>query len=145
VNDIGAANDYLPHNYNTNCFVYTGTHDNETMVGWLEGRTAEEMALIREYLDDRTTPADQLYKKMIRLAMMSVGKTCIIPVQDYLGLDNSCRTNQPGTVDHNWAWRMKKGALTREIQAEVQEITRKSARYNWDTVKKPEKKEDTEA
>ena len=141
VNDIGAANDYLPHNYNTNCFVYTGTHDNETMVGWLEGRTAEEMAMIREYLDDQTTPADQLYKKMIRLAMMSVGKTCIIPVQDYLGLDNSCRTNMPGTVDKNWAWRMKKGALTREIQEEVLAFTKKSARFNWDTVKKESEKE----
>ena len=142
VNDIGAANDYLPHNYNTNCFVYTGTHDNETMVGWLEGRTAEELAMIREYLDDQTTPDTLLYKKMIRLAMMSVGKTCIIPVQDYLGLDNSCRMNQPGTVDHNWAWRMKKGALTEKIKAEVLEITRKSARMNWDTVKTEEKKDE---
>ena len=135
VNDIGAANDYLPHNYNTNCFVYTGTHDNETLAGWLEGRTEEELAMIREYLDDQTTPADQLYKKMIRLAMMSVGKTCIIPVQDYLGLDNSCRMNQPGTVDKNWVWRMKKGALTKKLQEEVLAFTKKSARFNWDTVK----------
>ena len=91
--------------------------------------------MIREYLDDQTTPADQLYKKMIRLAMMSVGKTCIIPVQDYLGLDNSCRMNQPGTVDKNWVWRMKKGALTKKLQEEVLAFTKKSARFNWDTVK----------
>jgi len=140
VNDVGASNDYLPHNYDTNCFVYTGTHDNETMAGWLQGRTAAELEQIREYLDDQTTPAELLYKKMIRLAMMSVGRTCVIPVQDYLGLDNESRTNMPGTVDRNWAWRMKKGAITPKIVAEMLDITRKSGRFNWDTAKTSEEK-----
>ncbi len=132
--DVAGSNDYLPHNYNQNCFVYTGTHDNETMAGWLKGLSKEDLQYVREYLDDFTTPDQLLYKKMIRLAMSSTGKTCVIPVQDYLGLDNSCRMNHPGTVGKNWAWRMKAGSLTEAIQEEVVAVTKRYGRFNWDTV-----------
>ncbi len=139
VEDVGAANEYLPHNYNTNCFVYTGTHDNETMAGWLAGLKPEELALVREYLDDQTTPDDQLWRKMLRLAMLSVGKTCILPLQDVLGMDNRGRINTPGTVENNWVWRMQPDALTAEAQQELLLLTQKSGRFNWKTVQ--EKKE----
>lgn len=132
VEDTAAANDYLPHNYSPNCFVYTGTHDNETMAGWLAGRTAEELALVREYLDDDTTPDGLLYQKMVRLAMMSVAKTCIIPVQDLLGLDNRARVNQPGTVEHNWVWRMQAGVLTDVLAMQLRKLTQKAGRLNWE-------------
>jgi len=130
--DTGGYNEYLPHNYPNNCFVYTGTHDNETLTGWLSGLKPEELALVRTYLDDHHTPVEQLHRKLVRLAMYSCAKTCIVPVQDWLGLDNTCRTNQPGTVDGNWAWRMKSGVLTKDLQKEVFALTKRTARINWD-------------
>ncbi len=131
--DVHGYNEYLPHNYEPNCFVYTGTHDNETMAGWLAGLNPAAMAAVREYLDDRTTPDDQLYRKMLRLAMMSVARTCILPLQDVLGLDNTCRINQPGTVEKNWVWRMKPDALTLQAQRELRQLTVRSGRFNWET------------
>ena len=130
--DTGAGNDYLPHNYNNNCVVYTGTHDNETMSGWLTGLDARTTALVRDYLGDWHTPADRLYGRMISLAMMSAANTCIVPIQDYLGLDNGARMNQPSTVGKNWRWRMAAGALTPELQRDILTVTRRYGRLNWD-------------
>ena len=129
--DVGAGNDYLPHNYNNNCVVYTGTHDNETLAGWIAGLDAEQMELVRNYLDDHVTVDADLYKKMLNLAMMCAADTCIIPVQDYLGLDNSGRMNTPGTVGINWRWRMKADALTDELKTEIFARTKRYGRLNW--------------
>ena len=131
VADVGAGNDYLPHNYNNNCVVYTGTHDNETMAGWIAGLGEAELKLVRDYLDDSDTPTEQLYQKMLNLAMMSAADTCVIPIQDYLGLDNGCRMNAPGTVGKNWRWRMKFGALTPELQKNILTLTKRYGRFNW--------------
>jgi 4-alpha-glucanotransferase len=73
------------------------------------------------------------YRKMLRLAMMSVARTCILPLQDVLGLDNSCRVNQPGTVEHNWVWRMQPDALTMQAQQELRQLTVKFGRFNWES------------
>ena len=89
------------------------------------------MELVRNYLDDHVTPDGELYKKMLNLAMMCAADTCIIPVQDYLGLDNSGRMNTPGTVGVNWRWRMQAGALTDELQTEVLTRTKRYGRLNW--------------
>jgi len=132
VKDVGAGNDYLPHNYNNHCWVYTGTHDNAPIAGWISGLKEEEMTLVRNYLDDHITPDDQLWKKMLNLAMMSAADTCVIPVQDYLGLGNNCRLNTPGTVGINWRWRMKADALTEELKEEILTRTRRYGRLNWD-------------
>ena len=132
VEDVGAGNDYLPHNYNNHCWVYTGTHDNAPIAGWVSGLTEEEMELIRGYLDDHVTPDEQLWKKLLNLAMMSAADTCVIPVQDYLGLGNDCRLNTPGTVGVNWRWRMKADALTEELKEEIIDRTRRYGRLNWD-------------
>jgi len=132
VADIGAANDYLPHNYNNNCVVYTGTHDNETMAGWIAGLGEAELELVRSYLDDHTTPTNALYKKMLNLAMMSAGDTCIIPIQDYLGMDNTSRMNTPGTVGVNWRWRLQLGELTPDAQKQILTLTKRYGRLNWD-------------
>ena len=93
--DTGSASDYLPHNYPVNSVAYTGTHDNETLVSWYQTITGAERAMVRDYLFDYATPEEQLYKSMIALILRSAAVTCIIPMQDWLGLDNSARINQP--------------------------------------------------
>ena len=87
--DSGCANDYLPHNYPVNSVAYTGTHDNETIVGWWSSITKDEQKLAREYLCDQATPDKELYKSFISLIMRSSAKLCVIPMQDYLGLERT--------------------------------------------------------
>lgn len=86
--DTGSASDYLPHNYPVNSVAYTGTHDNETLVSWYQTVTDAERAMVRDYLYDYATPEEQLYKSMIALILRSAAATCIVPMQDWLGLDN---------------------------------------------------------
>ena len=100
--DTGSASDYLPHNYPVNSVAYTGTHDNETLVSWYQTITSAERALVRDYLCDYATPEAQLYKSMIALIFRSAAASCIIPMQDWLGLNNSARINKPSTVGENW-------------------------------------------
>ena len=133
--DTGSANDYLPHNYIENCVVYTGTHDNETVVGWFGCITKEEMQMVRDYLCDQHTPKKYLYKSFIALAMRSAAKSCIIPMQDWLGLDNTCRTNQPSTLGTNWRWKVSEEQLSDELKEEILTFTKRYGRMNWDTQK----------
>lgn len=128
--DSGSANDYLPHNYIENCIAYTGTHDNETITGWFDSITEGERLLARDYLCDHHTPKEALYKSFISLVMRSNAKTCIIPMQDYMGLDNECRTNKPSTVGINWRWRLKKEDLSGELQKEILSVTKRYGRTN---------------
>lgn len=119
------ANDYLPHNFPENCVAYTGTHDNETLVGWLNSITAEDKALVREYLCDWSTPDEKLYRPLIALVLRSAAKLCVIPMQDYMGLDNASRINRPSTVGTNWLWRMTETDLTADLQKRIRStITR---------------------
>ena len=76
---------------------------------------------------------------MIDLAMMSCADTCIIPLQDWLGLDNSARMNTPGTVDINWSWRMVPGQIPAEMGTEILNVTKRYGRANWDTLNAQEK------
>ena len=129
--DSGSANDYLPHNYPENCVVYTGTHVNETVVGWLDSITEEEQKMARDYLCDHVTPKKELYKPFVALAMRSNARMCIIPIQDYLGYDNTCRMNKPSTVGTNWRWRVQEKELTEELQKEILHTTKTFGRMNW--------------
>ena len=129
--DTGSASDYLPHNYPVNSVAYTGTHDNETLVSWYQTITGAERAMVRDYLFDYATPEEQLYKSMIALILRSAAATCIIPMQDWLGLDNSARINQPSTVGQNWRWRLKKSQLTKKLQKEICQLTTRYGRKNW--------------
>ena len=137
--DIGGANDYLPHNYNNNCVVYTGTHDNETINGWFMGLSKEDKEFVRDYLGDHDTANKWMYKKLIATAMGSTANMCVIPVQDWLGLDNTSRMNVPGTVDNNWTWRLLPGQITDELAADILIITKRYGRANWDALKRLEK------
>ena len=78
----------------------------------------------RDYLYDYTTPETQLTRaRTIALIFRSAAATCIIPMQDWLGLDNSARINKPSTVGENWRWRLKRGQLTPKLQKEICSIT----------------------
>lgn len=129
--DSGCASDYLPHNYTENCVAYTGTHDNETIRGWFRSITAEEQKLARDYLCDQHTPESRLHLSFISLIMRSQARICIIPLQDYLGLDNAARTNTPSTVGTNWKWRLTKGQFSANARKTIADITLRYGRWNW--------------
>lgn len=133
--DTGSANDYLPHNYIENCVAYTGTHDNETIVGWYADILPQERQAVRDYLCDQHTPEELLHKSMISLTMRSAAKSCIVPIQDWLGLDNTCRINKPSTVGTNWRWRVTEEQLSDELQDEILTYTKRYGRMNWDAEK----------
>ena len=138
--DVGGASEYAPHNFNNNCFMYTGTHDNETIHGWFMGMSKVQKKTIRQYLSDSFTPDEEMWRKLVDGSMMSVAKTCIIPIQDWLGLGNHARMNTPGTVENNWTWRLQPGALTAKLGREVLEVTKRFGRANWDALNALEEK-----
>ena len=100
---------HLPHHHEPRTVVYSGTHDNDTALGWFESASDDERTLVREYLGcDATNVAWGL----TRAAFGSVGQTAIVPVQDVLELGSEARMNRPGATKGNWSWRMRPGALT---------------------------------
>ena len=121
--DSSGAMEYLPYRYKNNCVVYTGTHDNETLRGWIDSILPVERQQVCEYLDVRTKDPQEIVEKMIVAAFSSVADTCIIPLQDYLGLDNSARINQPSTNGKNWKWRVEKEDLSGMLAARIANLT----------------------
>ncbi len=105
--DSRESNDYLPHNYIKNCVVYTGTHDNDTSIGWLNNAYYDDAQKALRYM--HMDNSDGFNWHMIRLAMMSVADTAIIPMTDLLSFDSDGRINQPSTLGTNWKWRMQSG------------------------------------
>ncbi len=126
--------EFLPHNYHKNTVVYTGTHDNETIVGWYRNQDKKTKAFVQAYLDctmehiSVEVEEKRIARKLVRLAMMSPADICIIPMQDYLLLDNSARINQPSTVGRNWKWRMKQESITPQLVREIAQLTEISSR-----------------
>ena len=97
---------HIPHNYVPNLICYTGTHDNNTARGWFEEEASEEdKARFFAYIG-RKVGADEVHRELIRRAMTSVARVCIIPMQDLLGLGSEARMNYPSTTEGNWVWRM---------------------------------------
>lgn len=129
--DTGSASDYLPHNYPENSVVYTGTHDNETLVGWYEDITKEERRMLRDYLNNYHTKDEELYWDIICLVMRSNARMCIIPMQDYLGLGRESRTNVPSTLGKNWKWRMTEEDFSEELAEKILKITSVYGRRAW--------------
>ena len=113
--DSGCASDYLPHNYPHNCVVYTGTHDNNTVRGWLDDMCEEDNALAEDYMNNADTPKDERPWEFIRLALGSVADLAVIPLQDYLCLGTEARINLPSTLGNNWKWRLVPGQVTDEM------------------------------
>ncbi len=97
-----ASNPYLPHQHEKNCVVYTGTHDNDTSLSWFQSLDKNGQQLVTEYLGNSTEPMPW---PLIRSAMSSVARLCILPMQDILSLAEGHRMNTPGTQENNWSWR----------------------------------------
>ncbi len=111
------AHIYLPQNFEPNCVVYTGTHDNDTTVGWWKESASEhERQHAAMYLGE---PKDGIHWAFIRAALGSVALTAILPLQDVLGLGSEARMNTPSRSDGNWGWRFAAGDLTRGIEEKL--------------------------
>jgi 4-alpha-glucanotransferase len=111
---------HKPHNYVPHCVVYTGTHDNDTALGWWNALTPAERRRARRYLPStgRAVPWD-----MIRAVQASVADTVIVPLQDVLGLGTTARMNQPGTSAQNWRWRLQPGQLDARLSERLRTLT----------------------
>ena len=124
--DSGEENDYLPHKYTENCVVYTGTHDNDTVMGWLETAKPEDISYARSYCQ---MPDDEPFNwGLIRVAYESKADTAIVPMQDILGLGKEARMNIPSTLGGNWVWRLDGAALTDELADKLKTMSEKSGR-----------------
>jgi 4-alpha-glucanotransferase len=120
--DSDRANPFLPFNYvNRNCIVYTGTHDNDTTVGWFEARSEEEQARVIDYLG--CVCPEGIHWSLIRLAMSSVANQAIFPLQDLFGLGTQHRMNTPSVAENNWEWRYQPEMLTQEIGDHLGKLT----------------------
>ena len=131
---------YLPHDYDKNCVVYTGTHDNDTIRSWYDTLPKKNKLFLHTYMNNADTPAEEMNWEMIRLAMMSSANTCIIPLQDYLGLGNEARINHPSTLGCNWKWRLQEGQITTELLKRIKQLTEISFRSRPAVKKRTAKK-----
>ncbi len=114
-------NDFLPHRYTENCVVYTGTHDNDTIMGWFDSAPDEEIGHAMDYCqigDD-----DEFNWKIIETAYKSCANYAIVQMQDILGLGSEARINVPSTLGGNWTWRIDPTMLTKEIENRLYEMT----------------------
>jgi len=117
--DGNAANPHLPHQHEHDGIVYTGTHDNDTTVGWYASLAPESRDLVRRYLGraDHEVP-----DALMRAALASVACMAVLPAQDLLGLGSEARLNRPGTTSGNWQWRLPLPTLTTELAARYREL-----------------------
>ena len=121
--DDDPMNHFLPHAYEKNFVVYTGTHDNNTIRGWLEEEaSSEDKRRLFRYLG-REVPIEEIPWALIRLAMMSVARWVILPMQDVLGLGGEARMNRPSVAHGNWEWRLLPGQMTPRMAESLREIT----------------------
>lgn len=121
-----ALSDYLPHNLVEHSVLYTGTHDNDTIAGWLNNANPEKVEFAIRYLG--LNDEEGRVRGMMRGAATTVCQTVIFQMQDLLGLGNEARMNVPATLSGNWQWRMKPGQLTSELSQRMSELTRISGR-----------------
>ncbi len=110
---------FLPHNYVENCVVYTGTHDNDTVLGWYNRVPEHEKSFYRRYMG---RDGNDVAWDMIRGVWSSVAVFGLAPLQDFLNLGNDARMNYPGNPSGNWTWRMPKDALTQQLQEKIKEL-----------------------
>jgi malto-oligosyltrehalose synthase/4-alpha-glucanotransferase len=114
----------IPHNFTTNCIVYTGTHDNNTTLGWYKTETTKDDRERLERYAGCKVSLKNINEVMIKLAYASVAKTVIIPAQDLLGLEGDTRMNLPGNGNGNWLWRLMPGQLNDECERTLKTLCR---------------------
>ncbi|MDR3230748.1 MAG: 4-alpha-glucanotransferase [Synergistaceae bacterium] len=125
-------NPYAPHNHTPDNVVYTGTHDNNTSLGWFEEEaTSKEISNLILYIGREIT-RDTICGDMIRMAMGSVAETAVVQMQDYLELGAKSRINIPSTPIGNWTWRMTSSQITDELATRMKEITKLYGRLPTD-------------
>lgn len=118
------TNPYAPHNHTRDSVIYTGTHDNNTTRGWFrKDLSAGDREQLSEYLG-RSMDEQVIHMELVRVAMMSVADTCVIPLQDFLGLDEGARMNHPSVSHGNWEWRLSPELLTDDLRRAIARLTR---------------------
>jgi 4-alpha-glucanotransferase len=123
--DNPGAHIYLPHKFEHNTVVYTGTHDNDTTVGWWKTANEAERRAATAYLGPG---ADGIHWAFIRAAEASIADLCVIPAQDVLGLGSDARMNTPNRPEDNWSWRLESGALTHDLARKLATLAEVSDR-----------------
>lgn len=123
--DSDSGNNFLPHNYPQNCVTYTGTHDNDTTIGWYNSAPDVEQHRAREYT---RSDGSEIQWELIRLGMLSVADQAIFPLQDFMNLDSSHRMNTPGTVGDNWMWRYTPEMLANVDKERIKNLVEMSNR-----------------
>lgn len=109
--------DYMPHNYDEHCVVYTGTHDNDTIMGWMKTAPKESVKNAKEYLG--LNKEEGYHWGMMRGAWMSTAELAVVTMQDLLGLGSSARMNIPSTLGGNWKWRALPGQITMPLANKI--------------------------
>ena len=122
------ANPHLPYLHERASVVYTGTHDNDTALGWYSGLDAETRARVDFFLPVTKDERAAMPQALLRAALGSVARLAVIPLQDILGLGSAARLNTPGTVAGNWAWRLPAAALGAPLAAECAHLNRSFGR-----------------
>ncbi len=123
----GPDNSYLPHHYtDQNCVCYTGTHDNDTALGWYAGATDKEKACAKIYLG--AADGESARQALLRTGQTSMAVLFVAQMQDYLGLGGEARINVPGVASGNWRWRMASGAATAALAEEIRALTAAASR-----------------
>lgn len=126
--DGNSDNTYLPHNLESNCVIYTGTHDNDTIMGWLESSNRDTVKQAKNYFNYQDN--NGFNWAMMKAAMASVADTCILMMGDLLGLDSSGRINTPSTLGNNWKWRIKRECINDWLADILKENTQLYGRQN---------------
>ena len=119
--DTREAGDYLPHNYESNCVVYVGTHDNDTALGWLQNVAPADRDYAIDYL--KLTEGESYNWGLMRGAWSTTAKLAVVQAQDLLGLGSEARMNTPSTLGINWKWRALPGAFTPELSRRLRHET----------------------
>lgn len=123
--DAGMDHEFLPHNYEANCVAYTGTHDNDTTIGWYRSAPPEEAAFCRRYLD---TDGEHIAWDMLQAVWASVASLAAGPMQDFLELGPEARMNYPGTTGGNWDWRLRSAELSDALADRIAALNKEHKR-----------------
>ena len=119
--DLMAENPYIPYNHTSNGLVYTGTHDNDTTRGWFQKLRRLERKNLKDYTQHQVNSRNA-HRVLHRMALNSVAKLAIIPLQDILGLGSSAKMNIPGTTKGNWGWRITSEEIPWERALELRQL-----------------------
>ena len=121
--DSREESNYLPHTYDKNCVVYTGTHDNDTIKGWYKTISDKDNEYSKIYLNTPNPDEENIHWDFIKATLATVANLAIIPIQDYLGLGSEARINVPSTLGTNWKWRLVKGDIDDELLEKIKKLT----------------------